>query len=371
MRVPSHAVLSAMTRFHLLYTGGTFGCVGQPLAPLAAAVFVPLLQRQLPQLYAADWQVGQLDPVLDSSQIVPEHWLLMLQYCLMRYQQDSDPHPAPIILIHGTDTLAYTAAFLAEAFAGSDIRLCVTGSQRPLLQSLADTQADSDSTTEQLYPNTDALDNLRTALQAVLHAPAGVSVAFAGEYWPAQTCQKIHSQDLAAFTGHHRAAYPANSYQPLRRQQRQQWLTQATEQFERLQHSLPQINISVYYATPQPVTQVLAQLADLLARRPDGLMLVGYGSGNFPVSPELQQLLRQAVQDGCLLVITTQVPFGGTDSRYASGDWLAELGALPSARLTLPAIYARLSWICATEADRSRRRKRWMQCLSDTRLAKR
>lgn len=370
MRVQRQASLPETPRFHVLYTGGTFGCIGQPLAPLAAAVFLPVLQHHLPQLYAADWQVGQLDPVLDSSQITPEHWLLILQHCLMRYQHD--PDPAPIILIHGTDTLAYTAAFLAEAFAGSDLRLCVTGSQRPLLQSLANNNhADSDSPTAQLYPNSDALDNLRTALQAVLHAPAGVSVAFAGEHWPAQTCQKIHSQDLAAFTGHHRAAYPANSYQPLRPQQRQQWLTQAAKQFERLQHSLPRINISVYYATPQPIAQVLAQLADLLTRRPDGLMLVGYGSGNFPTSPALQQLLRQAVQDGCLLVIATQVPFGGTDSRYASGDWLAELGALPSARLTLPAIYARLSWICATEDAPSRRRKRWMQCLSDTRLAKR
>lgn len=367
MRMQSRSVLPEIPRFHLLYSGGTFGCVGQPLAPLDAAIFVPVLERQLPQLYVADWQVGQLDPVLDSSQIAPEHWLLILRACLMRYQQDSDPNPAPIILIHGTDTLAYTAAFLAEAFAGSDIRLCVTGSQRPLLQSLAE----ANSPTEQLYPNTDALDNLRTALQAVLQAPAGVSVAFAGEHWPAQTCQKIHSQDLAAFTGHHRAGYPANSYQSLRPQQRQQWLTQATEQLERLQHRLPQINISVYYATPQPITQLLAQLTDLLARQPDGLILIGYGSGNFPSSPELQQLFSQAIQRGCLLVIATQVPFGGTDSRYASGNWLAELGALPSARLTLPAIYARLYWICATEHDATRRRKRWVHCLSDTRLAKR
>ena len=357
------AVLPETPRLHVLYTGGTFGCVGQPLAPLAASVFVPILQRHLPALYAADWQIQQLEPALDSSQMTPAHWLLIAQHCLALYQQDQ----APIIVVHGTDTLAYTAAFLAEVFAGSDIRLCVTGSQRPLLQSLADDHAP----TEQIHASTDAFDNLRTALQAVLQAPAGVSVAFAGEHWPAQTCQKIHSQDLAAFTGHHRAGYPAHSYHPLRTSQRQQWIEQASQRLDHLQHTLSQTVLSVYYATPQPSTQLLAQLTDLVARRPDSLIVMGYGSGNFPYSPELEQLLGSAIQHGCMLVIATQVPFGGTDSRYASGHWLSALGALPSARLTLPAIYARLYWICATEDDPAQRHKRWMQCLNDTRASKR
>lgn len=352
---------------NLLYTGGTFGCTGQPLTPLDAEIFLPILRQQLSTLYPADWQINCLEPLLDSSQITPQHWLSILRACLVFYQDNQ----APIVLIHGTDTLAYTAAFLAEAFAGSDLHLCVTGSQRPLLHAWVNTQADIHSTAEQLHPTTDALDNLRTALQAVLQAPAGVCVAFAGEYWPAQTCQKIHSQDLAAFTGHHRAGYPANSYSSLRPQQRQTWLSQANQRLEQLEQTLCEIRISVYYATPQPVTQLIEQLSDLLTRQPDGLVLMGYGSGNFPQSPELQKLLSQAIQHGCLVVAATQVPFGGTDSRYASGHWLAELGALPSARLTLPAIYARLSWICATEDDPSLRRKRWMQCLSDTRLAKR
>lgn len=361
MPAPTSNPLSAQP-LNVLYTGGTFGCVGQPLAPLDAQIFLPILQQQLVDLYPADWQVTRLDPLLDSSQITPQHWLSILRYCLHCYQQTQ----APILLIHGTDTLAYTAAFLAEAFAGSDLKLCVTGSQRPLLQ-----HAPSDRQHYDIDAQTDALDNLRTALQALLQAPAGVRVAFAGEHWPAQTCQKIHSQDLAAFTGHQRVGYPANSYQPLKLTQRQHWLAQAQQHWARLEQTLSQIKISVYYATPQSAIHLLEQLADLLARQPDGLILIGYGLGNFPQSPELQRLLTEAQQQGCLLVSATQVPFGGTDTRYASGNWLAELGALPSARLTLPAIYARLSWICATEDEPSRRRKRWMQSLNDARTIKR
>jgi len=179
----------------VVYTGGTFGCAGQPLTPVAAEIFLPILSAQLQQLYATDWQLIPLRPLLDSSQIEPQHWLSILQHCLSLYQSQH----TPIMLIHGTDTLAYTAAFLAEAFAGSDLRLCVTGSQRPLLQ------AQSDPKQQQLDDKSDALDNLRTALHALLYEPAGVRVAFAAEHWPAQTCQKIHSQDVVAFTGQQRA----------------------------------------------------------------------------------------------------------------------------------------------------------------------
>lgn len=348
--IPDHPTL------HLLYTGGTFGCVGRPLSPMNAEEFLPILQQQVPMLYRADWQLFALDRILDSSQITPEDWLCILRHCLQHYQHDN----VPMLILHGTDTLAYTAAFLAEAFAGSDARLCVTGSQRPLLLPHAS------ATQPILDPDSDALDNLRSALQALLQAPAGVSVAFAGEYWPAQTCQKIHSQDFSAFTGHRRAGYPANSYRPLNTRQRQTWLGQAQQQLDQLAQTLSQVKISVYYATPQSPDELAAQLSDRLARQPDGLILMGYGLGNFPDAPVVQRVLQRAQQQGCLLIMATQVPFGGTEARYTSGQELAALGILPTARLTLPAIYARLIWICANHADVSARRKRWMQCLDAT-----
>lgn len=359
---PTAVIIPNPAPLSLLYSGGTFGCAGQPLAPLSADFFLPILRSQLHQLYASDWQVSALETLLDSSQIEPQHWLSILQHCLSLYQQQQH---TPIILIHGTDTLAYTAAFLAEAFAESDLRLCVTGSQHPLLH------AQPDAHTDPVDIDSDALDNLRTALQAALHAPAGVGVAFSGEYWPAQTCQKIHSQDIAAFTGQHQAGYPANSYQPLNATQHQSWLEQATQRVELLQQTLSQIRISVYYAIPQPAAHVIEQLSDLLRRQPAGLILIGYGLGNFPDDPALQCLLTEAQQHDCLVVMATQVPFGGTETRYASGHWLAELGVLPSACLTLPATYARLLWICATLPTATARRERWIQCLNDHHRVKR
>ena len=349
------SIFSKPLSIQVLYTGGTFGCVGQPLTPLAADDFIPILRQQLMAIAVLDWQVMALDPVLDSSQIHPQHWWTILQQCLTLYRQST----APIILIHGTDTMAYTAAFLAEALAGSDLQVCITGSMRPLLQQVSSIEP------YQVDPQTDALENLQTALQALSSTKAGTYVAFAGQHWPAQTCQKIHSQELLAFTGHHQVGYPTNSNAPLTPLQREDWLNHATARLSALQQTLSEQRISVYYATPQPIWHLLEQLSDLLRRRPAGLILVGYGLGNFPDSPTLQELLQQAQQYGCLVVMTTQVPFGGTKPDYASGTWVTQCGILPSATLTLAAVYVRLVWICATLATVNARRARWMQCFHE------
>ena len=119
----------------LIYAGGTFGSYGRPLAPLSAEVFLPTLQQLLAELDNAftlspiAWLNNTL--IKDSSQFTPSDFVHFYQLLLSAYQQGS----RRFVLITGTDTLSYLGAFLAEAFAGSDICVVVTGSMRPLLDS--------------------------------------------------------------------------------------------------------------------------------------------------------------------------------------------------------------------------------------------
>ena len=193
------------TSVQLIYAGGTFGSYGRPLTPLAADEFLPALQTllveqdQAAHLPAISWLNNTL--IKDSSQLTPRDFVHFYQLIMNAYTQGS----RRFILITGTDTLSYLGAFLAEAFAGSDICIVVTGSMRPLL----------DSEVLQTYTvdeKGDAWDNLSESLRVATAGESGVKISFGGESWPAQTVQKIHSHDFMAFTGHSRAAYPANSY---------------------------------------------------------------------------------------------------------------------------------------------------------------
>ncbi len=342
---------STLAPVAILYTGGTLGSQGVPLAPVEGARLQPAVASIFAQwnqlLHWHAWAVP-----LDSSQLQPVHWHQLLDDLIDLYTKDI----RHVLIIHGTDTLAHTGAFLAEALSGSDLHVVLTGSQLPLLA--ADGAID---------PASDAVDNLRTAMQALFQSRPGVRVAFAGESWPAQTVQKIHTRDHSAFSGHQRAGYPAAAYQPLSRRMRQQWLDNWQHHWPRVGPRLLHTTIHSHFFLPQPLTATHDALAAVLALKPEGLILLGHGSGNVPDTRALRDLMKQAHRQGTLVVAATQVPFGGTDARYACSQWLAQAQVLPAARLTLPAVYARLLWLCARLDTPSLRRRRWTSLLNDTR----
>ncbi len=324
----------------IIYAGGTFGCIGEPLAPMPAADFLPKLDQLVSDKFALRCHSLPTAHIRDSSQLQASDWIELVAQIIHLQQQGIQR----ILLIHGTDTLAYTSAFLAEVLAGWPLRLVITGSQYPLL----------DRHGQQAHPSSDALANLTLAIQQVQHTSNGVFVAFAGEYWPAHQVQKVHTTDLQAFSG---ACLPAS--------------TQAAQApnaaiapaaLAGSLHYLKQLNISTYYALPLDWSQQALQLRQLLdSPALDALILLGFGTGNIAHSAEIEKLFGQAASRGIMLVISTQVPFGGVDSRYAAGHWLSALNVLSAGQLPVPAIYARLAWICCQTMHYHQRRQYWLQ----------
>ena len=322
----------------IIYAGGTFGCIGNPLAPMPAPAFLPCLNQILQDKLHISCHSVAAPYIRDSSQLQASDWIAQVEQIIRLYQQGF----AHIVLIHGTDTLAYSAAFLAEVLAGWSVKLIVTGSQYPLL----------DVAGQQLNRDGDALDNLLLAMQQVQQPEPGCQVVFAGQYWPAQGVQKIHTTDLQTFAG-------TSNIPPIRP------ATGTAGGVDALIQSLAylrHLNIASYYALPLDWSQQAIQLQQLLdSPALDALIILGLGAGNLAHSPQIEQLLRQAAERGILLVISTQVPFGGVDSRYAAGHWLAGLEVLSGGTLPVAAIYARLAWICCRNTDYQQRRQYWLQ----------
>ncbi|GAF60674.1 L-asparaginase [Psychrobacter sp. JCM 18903] len=350
---------SAMTNtlsnpVQLIYAGGTFGSYGRPLAPLSAEIFLPTLQKLLTDQDNANHlpQISWLDNALikDSSQLTPNDFVHFYQLLLAAYAQ-SDRR---FVLITGTDTLSYLGAFLAEAFAGSDICIVVTGSMRPLLDSEVIHSYDIDD-------HSDAWDNLSDSLKLAAAGESGVKIAFGGESWPAQTVQKIHSHDLMAFTGHSRAAYPANSYiKNLPDTRRQHWLDDQQAMIDHIESRAEQARIHALYCLPNDTEVMTSQLQALLSQPPCGIILLGFGAGNVPYSQALAEALELAYKNGHMVICASQSPFGGVSDSYAAGSWQYEYHVIAGGRLTIPAIYARLLWLSLRYDNPARRRQRWL-----------
>ncbi len=343
----------------VLYLGGTIGCTGKPLAPLPAKQFLPLLETvmkdHLPRSSGIDTDAQFNDQsvvwsffsgqIKDSSALIPEDWADLLALLLHPDHQ----HIQHWMILHGTDTLAFTAAFLETALQGSGLKVIVTGSQLPLLDPFDLT----------LNPNSDALGNLTIAYQtlktAALTDLGWVRVAFNQQNWAADTVQKIHTQELIAFAGQKDAQGISASKAHLATHD---LITDSD--FQSLKEKLAATNIQIYYAAPLPTDILGEQLESVLTSGAEAVILMAYGLGNFPEDSRIQQILLNAAQRGVLVVITTQVPFGGVETRYAAGNWLAACGVLSAKMLPLPAIFAKLTWLLITEPNEVERRKQWL-----------
>lgn len=322
---------------HIIYCGGTFGCHGEPLAPLSDDIFLPLLKDVIAKQGSLKGDTYDLSShnVIDSSQLNTSDLASIYQYIFSLYEQGE----RYFLIVHGTDTLSYTAAFLANAFANTDnLSIHITGSMQPLLHANADS-----IDLAAVNPTSDALSNLRFALANINHT--GVWVNFANHLLPAINTYKMHSQHNDAFTGNkpHRALKSMSSQRSV----------------EELTKTLQNTNILSYFCLPVSIQQMESNIEHLLKQQPDALILIGYGAGNVITSTKLAELLSCAIQQGTLVITTTQVPFGGVTHDYAAGSWLADAGALSGGALSISAIYARLLWLCGNVSERAKRAAFW------------
>ncbi|MEB3753067.1 asparaginase [Acinetobacter sp. MD2(2019)] len=280
-----------MKTIALIYMGGTFGCVGEPLSPMPDQTFLPRLQASLPadiqtQCFAA--------PVIkDSSAYTAADWLALVQFI-----QQLQPKFEHFVVIHGTDTLSYASAVLAR-FLGESCKLILTGSQFPLLNVEATA----------VRTETDAKNNLDFALKQVSQVPAGVYLAFHQQLLHGRSALKAHTTHLNAFQGiastetiqNHATATPID-----------------TLQIEKAK------TFNIVSLMMQPIALNLLQqnLEHLLQQPPHFLVLQGFGTGNLVTNPEIVALIKQLLAKNCLPVLSTQVSFGGIDQRYAVSSWV-------------------------------------------------
>ncbi|OJU78059.1 MAG: L-asparaginase 1 [Acinetobacter sp. 39-4] len=281
-----------MKTIALIYMGGTFGCIGEPLMPMPEQDFLPLLAKVIPPHLQVECFAAP--SIKDSSACTATDWLMLVQQ-IQQLQLIGFQH---FVIIHGTDTLSYAAATLAR-FLGHSCHAIITGSQYPLLN------IEGNDTRE----FTDAIGNLYLALEQVLALPSGVYLAFHEQVFHAQSTLKAHTTELDAFVG-----IKAD----------QSCDTTADALIVQNQHIEQAAQLSVLNLMLQPIAkqQFILQLKNILLSPPNFLVLQGFGTGNIAVNDEILALFEQLYHKQCLPIISTQVTFGQLDQRYAISSWI-------------------------------------------------
>jgi L-asparaginase len=315
-----------MTSKHigLIYTGGTVGMEKTPNGYAPMKNFASVLSARLHdvQHMLPHYTLHQYATPIDSSNATPDDWHRIGQDIANRYN-DYDG----FVILHGTDTMAYTAAALSFMLQGLRKPVILTGSQIPMGEA-----------------RSDALQNLITAMQfAASDEISEVAICFNQRLLRGNRATKVSVERLQAFDSPH---YPwlaevgigvhLNPAALLPRAQ--------NEKFELAQYGQGRI-LAVRFVPGLPI-QAVQSVLDL---RPQAVILQCYGAGNVPDrDPALFDLLTRAARHGVLMVACSQSLHGEvTLGAYATGTGLARAGVIGTGDMTFEAVFVKLHHLFA------------------------
>ena len=316
----------------IIYTGGTIGMMPTEMgyAPNPSA-FPDLLEKihdiNLPDFPA--YEVICLSRLLDSSDVTVREWNEIGKLIRDNYERFDG-----FVVLHGTDTMAYTASAMSFMLKGLDKAVIFTGSQIPLCRI-----------------RSDGADNLVTS---ILVAASGevreVCLYFGGALMRANRCTKTSADDLVAFSSPN---YPRLA-------------DVATSIVYRKKFLLPERNVpfSLVEMNEVPIAVIkifpgfsARLLESVLESGVRGIVLEAFGAGNIPHGEALLPALKLARERGVLIVVTSQCGKGCVRlGAYAASMHLSAAGAISGLDMTTEAAVAKLYYLfsCYNDTDEVR-----------------
>ena len=315
-----------MKRVLIIATGGTIASTsdGAGLAPTATgrelADKVPLIDTIA--------ELGFVQPMnIDSTNMRPRDWLRIKDVIVESYG-DYDG----FVVLHGTDTMAYTAAALSYLIQDSEKPIVLTGSQQPMAS-----------------PFTDAKLNLyQSVLYAADDASRDVSVVFSGK---AIAGTRAHKQRTMSFNAFMSMNYPSLAYI------RNDRIVRAGAGMGSAAAPKAGTAPAVFDALDERVLvlkltpELQPSIFELLKRDYDAIILETFGIGGIPDT--LHDAIFGWVDSGRTLVVTTQVPEEGLDlGVYEVGRAYADNpGVLKGDDMSTEALVAKTMWVLGQTRD--------------------
>ena len=261
---------------------------------------------------------------LDSTNIRPKHWMGIAETIRENY----DAYDG-FVISHGTDTMAYTAAALSYLIQGSPKPIILTGAQKPIW-----------------FDGTDSKRNLTDAFVYACRGGGGVQIVFNGRVILGTRARKTYSKSFQAFSS---VNYPILAV--LEDKNLLQYIR--AKSLERpIFYDKMNTNVGLLKLAPGTRSDVMQFMAD----KYDGLIIESFGVGGLPEYSDFYGIIREAVDKGKIIIMTTQVPNEGSDLTvyHVGGHLKNTVRILEAYDMTTEAVVAKVMWTlpqCKTAAE--------------------
>ena len=283
------------TRILIIYTGGTIGMIENPETRVLQPFDFTHLIDNVPKIKMLNFDIDniQFDPPIDSSNMDPSHWSEIARAIENNY----DAYDGFVIL-HGTDTMAYTASALSFMLENLNKPVIITGSQLPIGE-----------------VRTDGEENLITALQVAAERTSSgeamvqeVAILFENHLIRGNRSSKVSADNFNAFL--------SNNYPDLAR-----------------------VGLDIIY--DEDTLEYLLNTPGI-----KGVVLKTYGAGNSPSGEWFTGPIAKAIERGVVILNVTQCVNGAVNSSlYDTGNTLARAGVISGHDITSEAAITKMMYL--------------------------
>lgn len=295
----------------LIYTGGTIGMIENPDTGALENFNFDHLMQHVPELKRFNYRISsyQFNPPIDSSDMEPSYWAKLVKIINYNYENFDG-----FVILHGTDTMAYTASALSFMLENLAKPVILTGSQLPIG-----------------VLRTDGKENLITAIEiAAATNPDGtpvvpeVCIFFENRLMRGNRTTKINAENFNAFRSYN---YPELAHAGIHIKYEPHLIRRPEAGKPFKPHYLFDTNVVIFTLFPGIREEVVSSILHIPGLK--AVVLKTFGSGNAPQKEWFIKELKAATERGILIVNITQCSSGAVEmERYETGYHLLEAGVI-------------------------------------------
>ena len=318
--------MQSKAKILLIYTGGTIGMMKDfETGALKAFNFSKLISK-IPELKQLDCDIETIsfEKPLDSSNMTSIHWISIANSIKNNYDSFDG-----FVVLHGSDTMSYTASALSFMLENLSKPVIITGSQLPI----GDIR-------------TDAKENLITAIQiASLKTKNKAVISEVGLYFEYKLYRgnrttKINAEHFNAFASPN---YPELAESGVHLKINTPFLLPKSSKKFKINTDLDD-HVAVIKMFPGINESVLSAILNIPNLK--GIVLETYGSGNAPTDEWFISLLKKAIKSGLHIVNVTQCSGGSvTMGHYETSTFLKKIGVISGKDITTEAAVTKLMFL--------------------------
>jgi L-asparaginase len=321
---------SGSSKILMIYTGGTLGMVYDIKKKTLVPFQFDEILENIPELarFESELTIIPLEPAIDSSNMSPEIWLELAEIIGSQYEKYDG-----FVILHGTDTMAYTASALSFLLENLSKPVILTGAQLPIGMT-----------------RTDARENMMTTLELAEHKVNNknlineVCIYFNGRLLRGNRAKKYESSQFDAFQSEN---YPLLADVGVYCQYNEPYMLKRPKGVFK-QHSNLDSNVLILKLFPgisNAFVEHLLSTPDLKA-----VVLETYGSGNASSNTEFLDLLKAACDSGIIFYNVSQCSGGEVrQGDYDTGRGLKFAGVISGKDITAEAAVCKLMFLLAQE----------------------